>query len=143
MPKNSARSRTSFRSRFRSKYKAIILFHLVCFRDMLFYIAVSLLPLSVIWFMMDHITWYVASGYLYSLMVPSVIKLIRRYRRRETGTGTLIQMIKIILLLSTFVMMLMSGPRYVIELNTMTCIFLFLLITCLYYETYVENKAKK
>ena len=115
----------------------------MCFRDMLFYIAVSLLPLSVIWYMMERITWYVASGYLYSLMVPSVIKLIRKYRRKETGTGTLIQMIKIILLLSTFVMMLMSGPRYVIELNSITCIFLFLLITCLYYETYIENKAKK
>ena len=118
-------------------------FNLVVLRDTSFYVAVSVLPISLIWLKVRYVTWYVASGYLYGLMVSSIMKLCEGSRRRETHVGVLVQMLKILLLLSSFVMILLNGQNHAIRVNTVGIIFFTVLFLCLYHETYVENIAKR
>jgi uncharacterized membrane protein len=118
-------------------------FNLAVLRDTMFYVAVSVFPISLIWLKARHVTWYVVSGYLYGLMVSSVMKLCERSRRRETNVGVLVQMLKILVLLSSFVMILLNGQNHVVRIDTAGIAFFTVLFLCLYHETYVEHSAKR
>ena len=123
-----------------AKSQNFFIYNFVVLRDTLFFIAVAMLPLSLVWFKVGQVTWYVASGYLYGLMMSSIMKLVDKTRRRETHIGVFVQMIKILILLASFTMILLSGPRYVVRFDDMTIAFCAIVFLCLYYERYIGNK---
>jgi hypothetical protein len=119
----------------------IVTFNALCLRDTLFYVAVSVFPVTLIVFKERYITWYVISGYLYGLVVSSIVGLIKN-SRRESFAGVSIKMIKIILVLSSFVMILLNQSTYRVKLDLISIIFFSLLFVCVYYEVYQENRRK-
>ncbi|MDR1374915.1 MAG: hypothetical protein LBJ24_08075 [Treponema sp.] len=119
----------------------IITFNALCLRDMLFYVAVSVFPVTLILFKERYITWYVISGYLYGLVVSSIVGLIKN-SRRESFIGVSIKMVKIILVLSSFVMILLNRSTYRVKLDAVSVTFFALLFVCVYYEVYQDNKRK-
>jgi len=111
--------------------------HLLALRDTLFFIVISLFPLSLIFLKNQPITWYIASGYIYGLVSASLIALVSRHRR--TDMNLTIQMVKLVIVLSTFAMILMNKSTDVVKLDTPTFMLFGILFLCLYYETY-RNK---
>ncbi|MDR2096322.1 MAG: hypothetical protein LBP76_12530, partial [Treponema sp.] len=91
----------------RRNFKAVLAFNALCLRDTLFYVVVSVFPVTLFLFKERYITWYVVSGYLYGLVVSSIVGLIKN-PRRDSFVGVSIKMIRIILVLSSFVMILLN-----------------------------------
>jgi hypothetical protein len=116
-------------------------FNALCLRDTLFYVAVSVFPITLIIFKERYITWYVISGYLYGLVVSSIVGLIKN-PRRESFIGVSIKMVKIILVLSSFVMILLNKSTYRVKLDLISVSFFALLFVCVYYEVYQDNRKK-
>jgi hypothetical protein len=125
----------------KKRFTDIITFNALCLRDTLFYVVVSVFPITLIIFKERYITWYVISGYLYGLVVSSIVGLIKN-SRRESFAGVSIKMIKIVLVLSSFVMVLMNSSTYRVSLNPISITFFALLFVCVYYEVYQDNKKK-
>ncbi|MDR3324840.1 MAG: hypothetical protein LBS82_02465 [Spirochaetaceae bacterium] len=126
------------------KFISRLLFWLVCLRDTVFYIAISVFPMAFILMKVKSLTWYELSGYIYGLVAPALIVLIKG--RRSSGVGTLVNMIKILLLLSTFVMILLNGKGDKVFLNEISIAFFAAVFVCVYYEVHSEktreNKAR-
>jgi hypothetical protein len=119
----------------------ILKFNALCLRDTLFYVVVSVFPITLIVFKERYVTWYVISGYLYGLVVSSIVGLIKN-PRRENFLGVSIKMVKIILVLTSFVMILLNKDTHRVSLDPVSVTFFSLLFVCIYYEVYQENKRK-
>jgi 4-hydroxybenzoate polyprenyltransferase len=53
-----------------------------------------------------------------------------------------IKMVKIILVLSSFVMILLNKSTYRVKLDLISILFFALLFVCVYYEVYQDNRRK-
>jgi hypothetical protein len=123
------------------RFTDIIVFNALCLRDTLFYVVISVFPVTLIVFKERYITWYVVSGYLYGLVVSSIVNLIKN-PRRENFLGVSIKMVKIILVFASFVMILLNTSTYRVKLDLVSITFFSLLFVCVYYEVYQENKVR-
>jgi hypothetical protein len=122
-------------------YKAIIAFHALCLRDTLFYVLVSVFPITLFLFKEQYVTWYVISGYLYGLVAPSIVDLIQ-HPHRDSFVGVSLKMIRIILVLSSFVMILLNKSTYRVKFDLISVSFFTVLFVCVYHEVY-HNKRKR
>jgi hypothetical protein len=125
----------------KKRFMDIAKFNALCLRDTLFYVVVSVFPITLIVFKERYITWYVISGYLYGLVVSSIVSLIKN-SRRESFIGVSVKMVKIVLVLSSFVMILLNRSTYRVKLDVISVTFFALLFVCVYYEVYHDNKRK-
>jgi hypothetical protein len=125
----------------RRSFKDSVIFNAICLRDTLFYVVISVFPVTLFLFKERYITWYVISGYLYGLVVSTIVGLIKN-PRRENFLGVSIKMIKIVLLLSSFVMILLNKSTYRVKLDPISIVFFVVLFICVYYEIYQDNRRK-
>ncbi|MDR1970794.1 MAG: hypothetical protein LBQ46_02620 [Treponema sp.] len=125
----------------RRRFKDSVIFNAICLRDTLFYVVISVFPVTLFLFKERYITWYVISGYLYGLVVSTIVGLIKN-PRRESFLGVSIKMIKIVLLLSSFVMILLNKSTYRVRLDPISIAFFVVLFICVYYEVYQDNRRK-
>jgi hypothetical protein len=121
--------------------RTIIAFNALCLRDTLFYVAVSVFPITLFLFKERYVTWYVISGYLYGLVATSIVGLIQN-PRRDSFIGVSIKMIRIILVLSSFVMILLNKSTYRVKLDLISITFFAVLFVCVYHEVY-QSKLRK
>jgi hypothetical protein len=121
--------------------KDAVAFNALCLRDTLFYVVVSVFPITLFLFKERHITWYVISGYLYGLVASSIVGLIKN-PRRDSFVGVSIKMIRIILVLSSFVMVLLNSSAYRVKLDLVSITFFAALFVCVYHEVYLDRKKK-
>lgn len=120
-----------------SKFKKHFNFNMLNLRDTIFAAVISVFPVTLILFKEHYITWYVLSGYVYGLVSSSMFVLMDR--RRRTTVNISIEMVKMVILMSTFAMLLMNDSTSRVELNTPTILFFFVLFICIYYEIYKKN----
>jgi hypothetical protein len=83
----------------------------------------------------------VISGYLYGLVAATIVGLIKN-PRRDSFVGVSIKMIKIVLLLASFVMILLNKSTYRVKLDPISITFFAVLFICVYYEVYQDNRKK-
>ena len=114
--------------------------HLIALRDTLFFVVISVFPVALILLKDQQITWYIASGYVYGLVSGSVVALASRNHR--TDMNLTVQMIKLLIALSTFAMILLNKNTDILRLNTPTMALFGILFVCLYYETYRSLSSK-
>jgi len=114
-------------------------FHLLCLRDTIFFVIITMFPIALILFKDHYLTWYVLSGYIYSLVSSSIFELLSN--KRKTGAGVMVHMVKIIFLLSTFIMILLNKNTNRVIIDARSIVFFALLSACLYYETYRAKTA--
>ena len=125
----------------KASFKETCKFHLLCLRDTAFFVIISMFPIALILFKDHYLTWYVLSGYVYSLVSSSIFDLLSN--KRKTGAGVMVHMVKIIFLLSTFIMILLNRNMNRVIIDTKSIVFFALLAACLYYETYRAKLATK
>jgi len=115
-------------------------FWLLCVRDTLFFIVVSVFPMAFILVTSKGLTWYELSGYLYGLVVPAVISIFRNMRL--THAGITIRMLKIILFLSTFVMILFNKKYNLVHNDILSWAIFAAVFVCVYYDIYKDRKSR-
>jgi hypothetical protein len=86
------------------------------------------------------LTWYELSGYLYGLVVPAVITLFRNMRL--TNVGITVRMLKIILVLSTFVMILFNKKNNLVHSDIISWAIFAAVFICVYYDVYRDRKSR-
>jgi hypothetical protein len=116
-------------------------FWLLCVRDTLFFIVVSVFPLAFILVTSKGLTWYELSGYLYGLVVPAIISILKNIRLSTVGIT--IKMLKIILFLSTFVMILFNKKSDLVHSNIFSWVLFVAVFVCVYYDIYKERKSRQ
>ncbi|MDR3301513.1 MAG: hypothetical protein LBT01_03170 [Spirochaetaceae bacterium] len=116
-------------------------FWMLCLRDTLFFIVVSVFPMAFILMASNWkgISWNELSGYLYGLVVPAVLTLFKN--TRLTNLGLTIRMLKIVLFLMTFVMILFEKNNLV-KTDAISFSILGAVFICMYYDIYTERKGR-
>lgn len=112
------------------------------FRDTTFYVIIAMFPLSIIWLKESQVTWYVLSGYIYGLMISAIMRLVYGGSSNSAPGDITIQMIKIIILLSSFVMILFSENDSVVRVNEPGIAIMLVLFICLYHEMWTAKRGQ-
>jgi hypothetical protein len=115
-------------------------FWLLCVRDTLFFIVVSVFPMALILVTSNGLNWYELYGYLYGLVVPAIISIIKNIRL--SNVGITIKMLKIVLFLSTFVMIIFNKKSNLVHSNVFSWVLFVAVFVCVYYDIYKERKAR-
>jgi hypothetical protein len=86
------------------------------------------------------LTWYELSGYLYGLVVPAIIMIFRN--TRLTTAGITIRMLKIVLFLSTFIMILFNKKTNLVHNDIISWAIFAAVFICVYYDVYKDRKSR-
>jgi hypothetical protein len=86
------------------------------------------------------ITWYELSGYLYGLVVPAVISLFKN--TRLTHGGITVRMLKILLFLSTFVMIIFNKKNNLVHSDIISWAIFAAVFISVYYDIYKDRKSR-